>query len=290
MTTSAIVLLTISLAAGETHQQTNAIYRELREVGVPVGAMIKVPLPAPTMADGLDARAQKAVLQAVAGDDYPVEELLRPSFVSPQVFRLRDVHPSDPQAPAHTMDVWFVAYGDLRTVAAKDFRERLLKAKQGEGKAQELKPADLTRRSITPPKDVKHESFGHIEFHFLDRVEIAVTGHSFWSQTADSILIASKIDSRFRDDAEFPNRWRPLRRDADGKFQPGPPQPYDGAGYYIKVTRLAEPRGALFFEAHLVFTEPLKWFNGANLLRSKLPLVVQDQVRTTRRELKKASR
>ena len=33
-----------------------------------------------------------------------------------------------------------------------------------------------------------------------------------------------------------------------------------------------------------VFAEPTGWFEGANLLRSKLPLVVQNNVRNMRRE------
>ena len=64
----------------------------------------------------------------------------------------------------------------------------------------------------------------------------------------------------------------------------GPPQPYGGAGMYLKITKLHEPAGALFVEQHIVFAEPTGWFDGANLLRSKLPLVVQSNVRDMRRE------
>ena len=52
---------------------------------------------------------------------------------------------------------------------------------------------------------------------------------------------------------------------------------------------LAEPKGALFVEGHVVFAEPVKWFDGANLLRSKLPPVIQGQVRSFRRELAKSN-
>jgi len=58
----------------------------------------------------------------------------------------------------------------------------------------------------------------------------------------------------------------------------------------MKVTKLAEPAGALFVEQHLIFAEPVDWFDGANLLRSKLPLVVQDRVRSIRRQWAKGSR
>jgi hypothetical protein len=41
----------------------------------------------------------------------------------------------------------------------------------------------------------------------------------------------------------------------------------------------------VFVEYHLVFDELPEWFNGANLLRSKLPIVCQDGVRKFRRRV-----
>jgi hypothetical protein len=40
----------------------------------------------------------------------------------------------------------------------------------------------------------------------------------------------------------------------------------------------------------MIFDEPNGWFGGANLLRSKLPLVIQDEVRNFRRRLAAASK
>jgi hypothetical protein len=286
-----LLLLAAALAPERPHQALNPLFRELRDTGAQVGADIKIALPAPTMADGLDAQTQEAVVKQVAGEDYPLEELARNSVVAPHILRLRNLSPSDPAAPARGLDVWFVAYGDLGTVADKDFLDRLLRSNQKEGTSRDLTTADLTRRGITLSRDnAKHESYAHIAFSFLDRVRISVAGHSFWSRTDDSVLIASRIDPRFRDDPDFPNRWRPLSKDEDGKPQLGLAHPYGGAAYYMKVTRLAEPKGALFVEGHVIFPEPVKWFDGANLLRSKLPPVVQSHVRSMRRELLKAAK
>jgi hypothetical protein len=58
----------------------------------------------------------------------------------------------------------------------------------------------------------------------------------------------------------------------------------------VKVTRLVEPAGALFVEYHLVFVEPRAWFGGANLLRSKVPILAQSEVRAFRRELARAKK
>ena len=55
------------------------------------------------------------------------------------------------------------------------------------------------------------------------------------------------------------------------------------------IGHLKEPANAILVEFHQVFVEPKKWFDGANLLRSKLPLVIQPEVRAFRRELTKLS-
>ena len=48
---------------------------------------------------------------------------------------------------------------------------------------------------------------------------------------------------------------------------------------------MAQPSDAMLIEYHVVFEEPEAWFQGANLLSSKLPLVIQDVVRSFRRKL-----
>src|SRR5262249_4089142 len=148
----------------------------------------------------------------------------------------------------------------------------------------------LAKRGVTiPAKDEKHEGYGHVTFAFLDRVQISATGRSYWTRTGESVLAATRLDPRFAGDREFPNAGRWMTREGGGKpRRGGPSHPYEGAGYYVKITRLAKPAGALFVEAHVVFTEPEKWFDGANLLRSKLPPVIQSKVRLARRELQRA--
>ena len=56
----------------------------------------------------------------------------------------------------------------------------------------------------------------------------------------------------------------------------------------MKVSRLATVPGALLVEAHFAFSEPQAWFDGAPILRSKIGVVAQDQIRGLRRELAKS--
>ena len=100
--------------------------------------------------------------------------------------------------------------------------------------------------------------------------------------------IAAIIDPRFSKSAAHPNHWQAVDRNERGESKLGPPQPYESAGLYAKVTRMKEPAGALFIEYHHTFCEPEAWFSGTALLRSKLPMVIQDAVRKLRRRLVEA--
>jgi hypothetical protein len=271
----------------KSHEEQNPIYKKLLTAGLDVGAGVKAKFPEPTMPDGLDAGKQKAVISRLIGSDYSYEEFTRKSVVAPQLLKLRDITPSDPKAPARGVDVWFVGFGDLKSLDDEKFVDRLINSSRGEGKDRGLTKADLAKRNITL-KDEKREAYGRIEFDFLEKVRLKATGVGMWSRTDESFVIAAEIDPRFQDDPQFPNQWQSLTRES-GMTKVGPPHPWNSAAVTIKITRLAEPAGALFIEEHIVFAEPTGWFEGANLLRSKLPLVVQNNVRNMRREWAKAA-
>lgn len=282
-----LTLFLLAAAAGQppaaaSHESANPLYKSLTETGLDVGGDARAKFPAPTMPDGLDGAKQKAIITAVLGPSPSYEDFTRNSNVAPQVIKFRDVKPSDPKAPARGVDVWFVAYGDLKALDDEKFLERLVNAGKGEGKAKTLTNADLAKRGITVA-DAKKEGYGHVEFPFLEKVQIKATGRAVWTNTGQSVLVAAEIDPRFKGDAEFPNQWQSIIKEA-GQTKLGPSSQWAGAGFYLKITKLAEPAGALFIEQHIVFAEPTGWFDGANLLGSKLPLVIQHNIRTMRKE------
>lgn len=289
MTTCCLALLTLMTPAADDHEKRNPLYRELRTEGLDVGARARIKLPAPLCADGLDAAAQQALLKKIVGEEFRYDEFTRNAVTAPNRLRLREVTPAAPKSVTRSVEVVFVAYGDLKTTASKDFLDRVLDVNRKEGGAKALPATFLEKRKLRID-DERHEGYAHLVFNLIDKVQLDAIGRSYWSESADSIVVAGKFDGRFRDDAEFPNRWRPLQRGRDGKLAPGKPHAYDGAGYYVKITRLAAPRGALFVEGHILFQEPAGWFEGTNLLRAKLPAVLQSQARTLRRELLKAAK
>src|SRR5438552_10053536 len=105
MTAYSLVLLSATLVPGQTHEQLNPVYRDLLKQGVPIGGKLAVPLPAPTMADGLDAKAQRALLQKLIADSFEYDEFVRDSVVAPHLLKIREsVKPSDPKAPTRGVD------------------------------------------------------------------------------------------------------------------------------------------------------------------------------------------
>jgi hypothetical protein len=265
-------------------EDQNSLFKSLLDTGVPIGSA-KVKLPAPSMPDGLDAAKQTAIIKGLIGKDYEYGDFTRKSLVAPQLLKIGDITPADPKAPGRTVDAWFIAYGDFKLLEDDKFLEKLTTSnKSGGGKSVELTAADLTKRNITIPKgNEKKESYGHVDFDFLEKVRLSVTGHAMWSRTSESVVAAAEIDSRFENDKDFPNQWRSLAKAAGG-LKVGEPHPWSGAAMYLKITKLKEPAGALFVEQHIIFSEPTGWFDGANLLGSKLPYAVQTNVRDLRRQ------
>lgn len=280
--------LTMMLALSDTltpHPDQNPIYKQLLTEGVPVGDGQKVLVQKPTMADGLGAEEQQAIVAKIAGRAFRPRDLLQESRFAPYILQIDDTPSSNKENPTRTINFWFVAYGDIGVITTQKFLDSLEDPNSDEW--TELKPADLEKRKITITEEFKdREGYGHTKFDFIDKVQIQAVTRSLWSKTDESLLIASIVDTRFRDDAQFPNRWQSLNF---GK-PVGEPQPYSSAGYYVKFTRMAEPAGALFVEAHIVYTEPHGWFGGANLLRSKLPPIVQREVRDLRFKILKATK
>jgi hypothetical protein len=272
----------------------NPVFDALVNRGVPVGANEVLRLPAPTLADGLTAAEQRRAVEAIAGESHTWEDLTLKSVVAPFVLRISNDE-GQPERRGRRLDVWFVAYGSLKTLENQDFLQKQFRSATSEGDpengstSKRLTSADLKRRGLTSSGRSEDTEYIAVEFTLLDRVRLQTTTESTRSRTAESNLAASLLDPRFVNDAEFPNQWRPVTRDDAGRRHFGEPQPYSGFGGYAKATRLVEPPGAILIEYHAAFSEPQDWFGGTNLLRSKLPILAQLIVRQLRRGLEKKS-
>ena len=284
----ALAILMTSLPGLAAADVPNAILRTLLTAGVPIADGQTLKLPEPTLADGMPAEAQRRQIEAVAEGRNSWDDLTRRTVVAP--FILRTSQDGSPQPGAgRRVDLWFVAYGSLDTMAGDDFLSNQFKTASEDSEnvsaARLLSDLDLKSRGLSVPAAAGDPRYVAAETTLMERVRVSATTRSIKTRGAESLVVASILDPRFAGDPEFPNRWRSILHDDTGSRQLGPSHPYNGLGSYVKATRLVEPQGAILIEYHVAYAEPQAWFNGANLLQSKLPILAQTVVRKLRRSL-----
>lgn len=294
------VLVALS-AAAPARSNASPLLAELVEKGVAMPDGSAIPLAAPTMPDGLTPAAQEKAIAAAKPAGATLAQFTMKSSTAPVNVRIRTLKGQD-GATYRAVDLWFVAHGDWDTLLSEKFGNSLTQkqaAKPAGGADQPgvlvrsgfLTDAEMQTRGLATKgaKAGQEDRFFYTTFTLFDRVEISATRYAVLTRTPTSIVLTTKVDPRFAKDAEYPNEWRSIERDAAAKLVFGPKQSYRGAGFYVKITRLSQPAGTIFVEYHSVFHEPKGWFDGENLLRAKLPTIAQFQVQQFRGKWAKAS-
>ncbi|MFI5387765.1 MAG: hypothetical protein ACHQ50_16780 [Fimbriimonadales bacterium] len=289
MLTCAILLAACLANQGKiepAHAQ-NAAYNQVLNQGLEAGGQI-IRLPEPRLVDGQDGSTQRAALREVAGSDRALDDLLRNSITAPYIIKVHDL--KAPGVTIRAADIWFVVHADLKQI---DFAQEAARADQKEVEVANmwfqtrlLKAADLRAAGLEPAAPVPGQSslYSHVHARLLDRIDFEVANHVVASQSAESVVIASRTDPSFAKAGPIANGWKPLAPAGAPKTET-PAQPYAGGISYAKISRVALGPGALLVEMHVAFIEPEGWFQGAPILRSKFSIVAQDQIRRLRREL-----
>lgn len=286
MTVCLLMVLGAQVPEVESHWDGNPLFRELCRSGVVIDGRRVVTLPSPSMPDGLDHKAQLSRIEAIPQRRLPVDRLMRRAIAAPLIVSVGPLSGSESGVRFRSVDLYFIAYGDVELAASEGGGRDLTMSDQG--RVHVLSPEELAARNIAvAPPVAQRTTFAHTIVSVLDRVELAFTSRTVHSRTAESLVIASRLEPGFRSDEQFPNRWRSIDGRSRGKEKLGPPEPYLMHAHYMKVTKLREPRDGLFVELHVAFEQPEGWFGGADLLHSKLRIGVQTGVRSFRRELKR---
>ncbi len=298
MNIAVLSIILASLTAAPDKQVSaveNPVFKQLLAEGVKMSDGKSYKLRPPIMADGLDAAAQLAAIAKSADARNPVKDLLKNDYYAPVVTRVRNAKRQEGEGPAiRTIDTWFVAHGDWNALVSKDFLESATGEENGKSrvvlKSGALSEQEMGKRNLTATTTADSEQrFLYTTFWLFERVQVSATRFSVLTHGKDFVLAAGKIDPRFDKDADYPNQWRPLLRDVEANIKPGRAHPFTYAGGYAKITRLKEPAGAVFIESHLIYEEPYAWFDGVNLVKQKIPAMVQEKIRTFRRKLSVAT-
>ena len=292
-------VLAVLVAAGGPVVPENVLLNELVEKGVKMPDGQVVCLPAPTMAEGLNEKQQAAVLAAIAPRG-KVQEFLDKSSSAPVSLKLGKIASTGNAGDViRTANVSFIVYGDWGMLTSDQFSRGILKegkpnSEKKEGmvsRAGYLKTTDLVVRGLpTRAKPNVKEYFLYTTFKLFDRVELSTTRFGAATKTPTGVIVAAKVDPRFAKDKQYPNLWSEIIKDAHGEAQLGPSQPYSGAAFYAKVTRLIKPENAIFVEFHQVFYEPRVWFGeDENLMPSELKKIIPFKVKEFRIKLARAT-
>jgi hypothetical protein len=279
-----LALMTATPAVEPAHE-ANPAYREVLGAGLVLDGT-KVILPSPILTDGMSADAQRQALEAMAGSAKKVEDLLRDSVSAPFILKVRDI-PSR-GGTIRAADLWFAVHADLAAVDPAEAAQRA-----GKGEAVEAGNMRFASRGLDaeerksmglPDPSSGREWSVRLTGRLLDRIEFEAVDRVAASRSEESLVVASRTLPGGDGPRRVTNRWWPVSRKG-GQFEPGPSAPYEGGGSYAKISALKAHPGALLVEAHFAFSEPREWFDGAPILRSKIGLVAQDQIRRLRREI-----
>lgn len=299
-------VLAVLVAAGGPAAPENALLKELVEKGMEMPDKQVVRLPAPTMAEGLNAAQQAEVLgkTAILGKT-TLEKFLDKVSNAPIALKLARRAAGKNGDVVRTVNLSFVVYGDWNVLTSEEFSKGILKegkakngkdggmvSKAGYLKAPELAPRKLQTRSTPALK----EYFLYTTVDLFDRVEVSATRFCMATKTPAGVIVAAKVDPRFAKDKpkfpelEYPNQWREITMNALGNPVFGPPKPFSGAAFYAKVTRLIKPKNAIFVEFHQVIYEPRAWFGAdENLMPSELRKIIPFEVKQFRSKLARAT-
>lgn len=278
----------------------------LIDTGVAVGPGVTVPFERPLIRDGMTATEQAAAIAGLVGDDR--ERFMKPGVTSRFEFRISKACELPAGGSVQRLDVWFIAHGSLDAVENAGLMEDFITGGAGagdatagdaevepaaddprRGRARPLTDAELAQRRLASgtSADGSRVSYVLLDLAVIDKVRVSGICRSERFRGPDSITVTLGLDDRFLDDPDLPARWCPLERDADdGVIRPGAPRPYAVATAYAKASRLVDQADAILVEVHVVFAEPEAWFDGRNLLRSKLPPLLQQSVQAFRRKVR----
>ncbi|MBB3205623.1 hypothetical protein FHS27_001427 [Rhodopirellula rubra] len=298
-------------AADERSSQENLL-RKMTTEGIELTNDKSFVLPEPSFVsvtgEPADSPSAMKALETLAGR-HGVSRFTRDSVVAPISVQTDSIKNDEGDRIGHFIDVAFVVHQSIAEIRKSEALEDFKSDPDSPEKTIELSdqdnPEELEKnktRSLTKQEladfnvtlDGQYEALGYLQMPLLSKVVVrgvARARRSIWSTDDETapIILTWLLDSRFGsptpDPESISNQWRAIERNSVGEKELGPPHPYAGMGGYVAITPVPGQEQASIIQLRFVLHEPHDWFDGRNLLRSKLPILIQDRVRNLRREL-----
>jgi hypothetical protein len=301
--------------ASDERASADNLLRRMTSKGISLDEQTQFVLPPPSFVsidgESVDDTAAKKALAEIAGPR-GVSQFTRDSVVAPISTQTDSIKNEAGDRVGHFIDVAFVVHQTIAEIRKSETMEDFksdpddpnAEAKTIEfadqdnpdeiekNKTRSLTKAELAEYNVK--LDGQYEALGYLQMPLLSKVVVrgvARARRSVWSADDEDapIILTWLLDARFASETpqadSISNQWRAIERSEVGEKVLGPPHPYAGMGGYIAITPLPGDPAASMVQLRFVIHEPQEWFSGKNLLRSKLPILIQDRVRNLRREL-----
>jgi hypothetical protein len=258
----------------------------LTEQGVEVAEHLRAQLPAAIVRlDTGDDDQSLHELAGAAGWDRFIED----AVTAPVTVMIEAVAAGDTRL-GHRVRTAFVIHAALEKLQGEEAVQKMLGVEEDSkgATAKRLAATELSAVGIEPD-GVGREQFLFVEIPLLNRIKVRGVVRAVKLESPGGVQVAWEFDPRFDAVSRWRTTWTKIEENALGDRVEGPPQPYKGCGGIVTVRKLAAAGGdsvdMLVVESRMVICEPEAWFQGSNLLRSKIPLTAQEGVRRLRRKL-----
>ncbi len=271
-----------------------SIYDALIQQGVELSADETTKLPPPLLADGLAAAAQRQAIESLLAGRYEWDQFTRKSVVSPLLLKIDDLDRESGQV-SRRADLYFVAYGKLDIFGDdRKLQEHLNLASAGDSEsagshvtlltADELAKRGLSASQTTDPNHAGTRWVA-VEATLLNKVQLNLTTRNEKLETDHSLLVASASIPSSRTTTTIPTAGARSRSTTPAAARSARRNPTWGSVPTSKPPVSPSPPAPCSSNTTSSTPNQHGWFHGANLLRSKLPIVAQDVVRKLRRKM-----
>jgi hypothetical protein len=286
-TSIALLVLVMAVAAEGADAEPFAVL-ESQGLKLPDAS---VELRHPSIDASLDPSQRRAVVEQLAGR--LGSRFSSDSVSAPVAIDIETIKDSLAQPIGHDIRSDFVAFAQLSNLREREMLEQLFGPETNspdegslDGFVSREVPDDVLQQAGVQRDVEGNVSYIYLEIPLLKKVLIRGVVRVEKRVSTESIELVWFIDPRFASAGEYANRWTELVRDPVGKLTEGKSHAYSGWGGWVGVYQVDPEIHMLLVQSQMVMHEPQQWFSGSNLLRSKLPLTIQENARTFRRKLR----